>query len=100
MHKSIFPILSGVFGSLAGYAGNFYKSIILKTLKGKVAFSNDQWIICILAFIAMLYLNKYMFQFLFKSFETNGSSLTVLLNFITNNALNVYSISKYINLGH
>lgn len=48
----------------------------------------------IVGLLLMLNLNKYMLQFLFKSFEKNGASLTTLLNFISNNILNVMDIFK------
>ena len=37
----------------------------------------------------MLYFNKWMFQFNFKSLEKNGSSVTVIIQFMTGNLINV-----------
>ena len=40
-----------------------------------------------------------MFQFLFKSLEINGASVTTLINFISNNLVNViiYDIKQALN---
>jgi hypothetical protein len=37
----------------------------------------------------MLNMNKYMFTFLFASYELLGSTLTTALSFLSNNILNV-----------
>ena len=91
MFNYLYPILNGLCGSLAGYAG----TKIVKLRIGKIAFSADPhfvdfyYVENIVAFILMLNFNKFMFQFLFKSYETNGSSVTTLVSFVANNALNV-----------
>jgi hypothetical protein len=75
---------------MAGYAGT-----ITLTNIGKVAFSPEPQFFDIyhverlVGFFLMLNFNKFMFQFLFKSFERNGSSVTTLLNFLSNSLLNV-----------
>lgn len=74
---------------MAGYAG------IINSYTGKVAFSPDPQIFDfyylekVIGFLLMLNFNKFMFQFLFISFEKNGSSITTLLNFLSNSLLNV-----------
>jgi hypothetical protein len=37
----------------------------------------------------MLNMNKYMFTFLFASYELLGSTLTTAISFLSNNILNV-----------
>lgn len=84
----LYPVLSGISGSLAGYAG-------------KIAFSLDSTLFLhdffyvekALAFFIMINLNKLMFQFLFISFDRNGSTITTLMNFISNSVLNVKMLS-------
>ncbi|CAD8094335.1 unnamed protein product [Paramecium sonneborni] len=71
-----FPVLSGLCGSLASYAG-------------KIAFQDEsQLIFRAVGLILMLLFNKWMFQFNLKSLQINGSSVTVLLQFIVGNLIN------------
>ncbi|CAD8085390.1 unnamed protein product [Paramecium primaurelia] len=71
-----FPVLSGICGSIASYAG-------------KIAFQDEsQLMFRAVGLICMLLFNKWMFQFSFKSMQINGSSVTVLLQFIVGNLIN------------
>jgi len=86
----IYPIASGVCGSLASFFG-------------KLAFQNEEtleipkfladfylgYLIRAGLFLLMLNFNKMMFQFLFVSWEKSGSFVTTCLNFVINNLLNV-----------
>ncbi|CAK89180.1 unnamed protein product (macronuclear) [Paramecium tetraurelia] len=80
-----FPVLSGICGSLASYAG---RTIIMYI--GKIAFQDESQLMYRgVGLICMLLFNKWMFQFSFKSMQINGSSVTVLLQFIVGNLINV-----------
>jgi hypothetical protein len=64
--------------------------------QGKTAFSPEASLLVeyfivekVIAFVLMLNFNKYMFQFLFRSFQENGSAVTVVISFLSNNLLNV-----------
>lgn len=72
-----YPVLSGVFSSLATLVGESYFKLPTYSLENLFWFSFG-----ILMFVL---LNQIQYKFLFNSFQLNGATLTTLLVFITQN---------------
>jgi len=86
-----YPIISGVFAFMAGFAGKLaFSDEISQHLKDfdtkqlDLPFEGIVLVLRVIAGILMLYLNSLMIKFFLKSLQTNGATLTTVMNFSFN----------------